>query len=63
MMTHIRTIVVKVLSPFALALALVFSGPVLAMFQAPARAPVAAIEAANKSEFFKNMQTPAAYQG
>jgi hypothetical protein len=59
-MTREHPIIMKIFSPFALAIALIYAGPVLSSLHMMPR--VAALQVANSSEVFKNMTDPVILQ-
>ena len=63
MMTRIRTIAVKILSPVVLAIAIFFAGPIMALQKKTVAAPVSAVRMHNETVVFKTMRTPSADQG
>jgi hypothetical protein len=59
-MTRDRTVIMKFFSPFVLAIALTYLGPVLSSLNPAPR--VVALQMANHSEVFKNMMDPVILQ-
>jgi hypothetical protein len=59
-MTREHPIIMKIFSPFVLAIALIYAGPVLSSLHMAPRTAV--LQMANHSEVFKNMTDPVILQ-
>jgi len=63
MMTHVQTIVKKIIQPVALAIAMLFMTPVVGLVSASFNAPAPVQYSSNETVVYKTLHALAAYKG
>lgn len=63
MMTHIQTIVKKIIQPVALAIAMLFMTPVVGLLSAGLKSPAPIQYSSNETVVYKTVHASVAYKG